>query len=101
ALTRIENYQDMVHVHQLVSVLPSAHVAAKNIARFIERSQHLHHGDYAASRPSPDKDVVKDRGADNVEWVKIDLLGKESAGDKGGSMSALKKIWPPNVDKED
>ncbi|KAF9357655.1 hypothetical protein BGX26_003330 [Mortierella sp. AD094] len=41
-MTRIEVYKDMVHVHQALSFLfQSGHIATKNLARFIERSEHL------------------------------------------------------------
>ncbi|KAI8598061.1 hypothetical protein EDD21DRAFT_383642 [Dissophora ornata] len=41
-ITRIEVYRDMVHVHQvLVLLFKSARVATKNLARFVERSQHM------------------------------------------------------------
>ncbi|KAF9436553.1 hypothetical protein BGZ76_003601 [Entomortierella beljakovae] len=41
-LTRIENYKDMMHVHQLMFLfLHSGRIATKNLARFIERSEHL------------------------------------------------------------
>ncbi|KAG0351187.1 hypothetical protein BG005_009331 [Podila minutissima] len=41
-ITRIEIYQDMVHVHQLLSILfTSSHIATRNLARFVERSRYL------------------------------------------------------------
>ncbi|GJJ72995.1 hypothetical protein EMPS_05353 [Entomortierella parvispora] len=41
-LVRIETYKDMVHVHQLMTLLfKSSRVAISNIARFIERSIYL------------------------------------------------------------
>ncbi|KAF9102167.1 hypothetical protein BGX27_011140 [Mortierella sp. AM989] len=41
-VTRIEVYKDMVHVHQVLLLLfKSSRIATKNLARFIERSEHL------------------------------------------------------------
>ncbi|KAF9136188.1 hypothetical protein BGW39_005570 [Mortierella sp. 14UC] len=41
-LTRIEIYQDMVHVHQVLPLLfKSARIAIDNLARFIERSRYI------------------------------------------------------------
>lgn len=41
-MVRIETYKDMVHVHQLMTMLfKSSSVAISNIARFIERSIYL------------------------------------------------------------
>ncbi|KAF9206331.1 hypothetical protein BGZ49_002621 [Haplosporangium sp. Z 27] len=41
-LIRIETYKDMVHVHQgLFLLFNSGRIAIKNLARFIERSEHL------------------------------------------------------------
>ncbi|KAF9958395.1 hypothetical protein BGZ70_009218 [Mortierella alpina] len=41
-MMRIENYKDMVHVHQLLSLLfESSRIATKNLARFIQRSERL------------------------------------------------------------
>ncbi|KAF9572248.1 hypothetical protein EC968_010114 [Mortierella alpina] len=41
-MVRIENYKDMVHVHQLLYLLfTSSRVATKNMARFIQRSERL------------------------------------------------------------
>ncbi|KAF9186196.1 hypothetical protein BGZ51_002205 [Haplosporangium sp. Z 767] len=41
-VNRIENYKDMVHVHQvLYSLFRSSRIAVKNLARFIERSKYL------------------------------------------------------------
>ncbi|KAF9960076.1 hypothetical protein BGZ65_012807 [Modicella reniformis] len=41
-LTRIEKYRDMVHVHQVLhNLFESSRVASRNLARFVERSEHL------------------------------------------------------------
>ncbi|KAF9928064.1 hypothetical protein FBU30_002664 [Linnemannia zychae] len=41
-LTRIENYKDMVHVHQILPLLfKSSIIAINNVARFIERSRYI------------------------------------------------------------
>ncbi|KAG0031780.1 hypothetical protein BGZ81_000550, partial [Podila clonocystis] len=41
-ITRIEIYQDMVHVHQLLSILfTSSRIATRNLARFVERSRYV------------------------------------------------------------
>ncbi|KAG0205441.1 hypothetical protein BGX28_002971 [Mortierella sp. GBA30] len=40
-LVRIENYKEMVHVHQMLSMFEAARVATKNMARFLKRSRYL------------------------------------------------------------
>ncbi|KAG0055594.1 hypothetical protein BGZ83_008028 [Gryganskiella cystojenkinii] len=176
-LTRIETYKDMVHVHQLMSLLfESSRVATANIARFIERSIHLRdqqeidrksvggNMDTAATTtngatrsasvlnkvstrdpttrldlnqkkmmkrmkkssllgkgaqevegPTGSSDYVpaflrpgmifNKSSQDGVEWVMVEMNGKEYPGDEGWPMGVLIRSWPsaqePGDMKED
>ncbi|KAF9364093.1 hypothetical protein BGX34_002546 [Mortierella sp. NVP85] len=106
-LTRIENYQDQVHVHHTFTFLEPARLASRNIARFIERSRRardVEEGLLSAEESERMdrnlyKGMVHRKSADNVEWVTVDLQGKEEAKDDGWPMNILLRSWPPNEAK--
>ncbi|KAG0210238.1 hypothetical protein BGX33_005019 [Mortierella sp. NVP41] len=102
-LVRLETYKDMVHVHQVFSVLEAARTGLKNLARFVERSRLLRDVEEGLlSQKEFDEienrypNLVKDKSADNVEWVVVEADGKEMAKDEGWPMTILAKVWPVN-----
>ncbi|KAI7818471.1 Alpha/Beta hydrolase protein [Gamsiella multidivaricata] len=107
-LIRIEVYQDMVHVHHVMSVLPAARIAIKNIAHFIARSRRLRDlreglvtAATSEAEEKNEKGMVKARGSDdNIEWVAVGPRGNEESKDEGWPISVLRNCWPQNVEKE-
>lgn len=103
-LTRIENYQDQIHVHHVFPLLEPARLASRNIARFIERSRRardveeglLSEEESERMDRTLDKAMIHMKSADNVEWVTVDRQGKEETKDEGWPMNILLRAWPPN-----
>ncbi|KAF9933134.1 hypothetical protein FBU30_006458 [Linnemannia zychae] len=102
-LVRFEVYKDIVHVHQLISMLEASRTAFRNMARFIERSRL--HRDVEEGLLSPKQaqeaenrylGLEKDRSLDNVEWVTVEANGNESIKDSGRDLAELFKVWPLN-----
>ncbi|KAF9579451.1 hypothetical protein BGW38_004277, partial [Lunasporangiospora selenospora] len=111
-LTRIEIYNDMVHVHQIFSFLNSGCVALDNIARFIGRSRF--HRDQEEGVVNPDeigrggygpdhlfKNMVNNKSdSDGVEWVTVVQSGKEIPEMKSADVKALFDYWSTIILRE-
>ena len=84
-MMRIENYKDMVHVHQMLYLLfESSRIATKNMARFIQRSERLRdEQEQKAAKPSRSfasvlrKIPVRDRSANGKNGTKTSTTGDE------------------------
>ncbi|KAG9324739.1 hypothetical protein KVV02_002517 [Mortierella alpina] len=89
-MLRIENYKDMVHVHQLLSLLfESSRVATKNMARFIQRSERL--------RDAQDNKTSKVSRSFASALRKVPVRDQTENGKNGGTKSSDEGQSSPEV----